>query len=249
MLSRVRLLSTEVDTYTFDETIEQMIQIVEQRKITQHVVVNANKINLLYKDPKLKKIVNSCELINADGQSVVWADKLFNKAIPERVTGIDLFEKMIEVAAEKQFRVYYLGSKPEVVKEVVMKHKNQYPELQVAGYMDGYFDRNKSSEIAKEIAGTNADILFLAIPTPEKEYWLDQYKEILNIPLLIGVGGSFDVISGKVKRAPMWMQKIGMEWFYRLLQEPRRMFGRYFFGNLTFVGHVINEKRKLIVRR
>lgn len=193
--------------------------------------------------------MNSCELINADGQSVVWADKLFNKAIPERVTGIDLFEKMIEVAAEKNYRVYYLGSKPEVVKEVVMKHQHQYPELQVAGYMDGYFDRNESFEIAKEIAGTNADILFLAIPTPEKEYWLDQYKEILNIPLLIGVGGSFDVIAGKVKRAPVWMQKMGMEWFYRLIQEPRRMFCRYFFGNLTFIGHVINEKRKLFARR
>ncbi|EMF0110800.1 WecB/TagA/CpsF family glycosyltransferase [Enterococcus hirae] len=248
-MSRVKLLSTEVDTYTFDETIEQMIQIVEQRKMVQHVVVNANKINLLYKDPKLKKIVNSCELINADGQSVVWADKLFNKSIPERVTGIDLFEKIIEVAAEKNYRVYYLGSKPEVVKEVVMKHQNQYPKLQVAGYMDGYFDRNKSSEIAKEISDTHADILFLAIPTPEKEYWLDQYKETLNIPLLIGVGGSFDVIAGKVKRAPVWMQKIGMEWFYRLLQEPRRMFWRYFLGNLTFVGHVINEKRKLFARR
>lgn len=248
-MTRVKLLSAKVDTYTFDETIEQMIRIIEQRKITQHVVVNANKINLLYKEPKLKKIVNSCELINADGQSVVWADRLFNRAIPERVTGIDLFEKMIEVAAKKNYRVYYLGSKTDVVKEVVRRHQEEYPALKVAGYMDGYFDRNKSVEVAEEIAATHPDILFLAIPTPEKEYWLDQYKEILNIPLLIGVGGSFDVVAGKVKRAPRWMQKIGMEWFYRFSQEPRRMFHRYFFGNLTFLGHVIDEKRKSLVRR
>lgn len=248
-MSRVKLLNTEVDTYTFEETIDKMIQIIEEKKITQHVVINANKINLLYQDPELRRIVNSCELINADGQSVVWADKLFNKSIPERVTGIDLFENLVEVAAKKNFRVYYLGSKPEIVKEVVRKHQEQYPSLQVAGYMDGYFDRGKSSDIAREIASTNADILFLAIPTPEKEYWLDQNKELLSIPLLIGVGGSFDVVAGKVERAPRWMQKIGMEWFYRFLQEPKRMFRRYFFGNLLFIRHVISEKGKLLVRK
>ncbi|EGP5401497.1 MAG: WecB/TagA/CpsF family glycosyltransferase [Enterococcus faecium] len=248
MDKRVKLLGTSVDAFTFDETIEKMIEVIKKRQVTQHVVLNANKINLMYKDEKLKKIIEGCGIINADGQSVVWADRLFNHVVPERVTGIDLFEKLVEVAANAGFHVFYLGATQDVVEKVIAKHKKDYPELQIAGYRNGYFDKEKSEEIVKEIADSSADILFLAIPSPDKEYWLDKYKESLNVPLLIGVGGSFDVVAGKVKRAPKFFQKMGLEWFYRFIQEPHKMFKRYFFGNLEFIGHVIAEKRKSLLK-
>lgn len=244
MNKRVQLLGTTVDTYTFEETIDKMIEVIQKRQITQHVVLNANKINLIYKDEKLKKIIENCGIINADGQSVVWADRFFNQAIPERVTGIDLFEKMVEVAESHGFRVYYLGATQEVVERVVNLHKGKYPNLQVAGYRNGYFDKENSEGLVKEISSSTPDILFLAIPSPDKEFWLDKYKDLLNIPLLIGVGGSFDVVAGKAKRAPEFYQKAGLEWFYRFIQEPRRMFKRYFIGNITFLGHVTSEKRR-----
>lgn len=246
MSKRVDLLGTKVDAFTFNETIQKMIDIIERKEITQHVVLNANKINLLYKNPELKAIIEDCGIINADGQSVVWADKFFNKMLPERVTGIDLFEKMVSVSAEKEFRVYYLGATEEVVSDVARIHKKRYPNLIIAGFNNGYFDQENSAKLVNEIADTKPDILFLAIPSPAKEFWLDKYKEQLNIPLLIGVGGSFDVVAGKAKRAPKLFQKLGLEWFYRFIQEPRRMFKRYFFGNIEFIGHIMTEKRRAI---
>lgn len=244
MEKRVAFMGTYIDALTLEETIERMLKIIENRKPTQHVVLNANKINLLYHDQKLKEIINHCGLINADGQSIVWADRLFNKAVPERVTGIDLFQRLIDEAAEKQLAVYYLGAEKEVVEKVVQTHRTQYPNLKIAGYKDGYFNRANSYDVAREISQSKPDILFMAVPSPEKEYWLNEYSQILNIPLLVGVGGSFDVIAGKTKRAPERYQKLGMEWFYRLIQEPRKMYKRYFIGNLMFIYYVFIEKGK-----
>ncbi|MSD83872.1 WecB/TagA/CpsF family glycosyltransferase [Lactobacillus curvatus] len=224
------------------ESLEIIEDIIKAGKPTQHVVLNANKVNILKNDLQLRKIINSCPLVNADGQSIVWAGRLLGYDVPERVTGIDLFTALVSKSAEKGYKVFYFGGEEQVVKEVIKLHQAQYPALKVVGYRNGFFDDSESERIAEEIQKSGADILFVAFPSPKKEYWINQYQEIMKVPFAMGVGGSFDVIAGKTKRAPKWLQKIGLEWFYRFVQEPKRMFRRYIIGNITFLKFVIHEK-------
>ena len=217
---------------------------IEQGTPAQHVSINAGKINLMRKDPSLRSIVNRAALITADGQSIVWASKYLGCPVPERVTGIDLFRELVKLAAEKGWRPYYLGATAEVV-EAVVKHDQQlYPDLNVAGFHHGYFSEDESLDVAKEIARTQPDLLFVAFSSPQKEIWLDTFSEVLQVPFAMGVGGSFDIVAGKTKRAPLWMQRSGLEWFYRFAQEPVRMFDRYIIGNLRFLQYVWGEKRR-----
>ncbi|WP_348921851.1 WecB/TagA/CpsF family glycosyltransferase [Enterococcus rotai] len=243
-MNRIMFMNTYVDTYDFNQTLQKMEEMIASKRISQHVVINANKVNMMYHSSKLRNIVNNSELISADGQSIVWASRILGKSVPERVTGIDLFEALIVKAAEKGYRVYYLGAEQKVLDKLIQIHQEKYPTLQVAGSQHGYFDRSKSSEIADNIRESTADILFVAFSSPEKELWLDKYKKQMEVPLLIGVGGSFDVVSGKISRAPKWMQKSGLEWFYRFINEPVRLFKRYIVGNLVFCKNVFMEKVK-----
>lgn len=236
-------MNTFVDGYNLDETINEIKKVIQTRTITQHVVINANKINLMYKDAKLRKIINNCSLINADGQSIVWANKFLNNSTEcNRVTGIDLFENLVKVAAEEGYKVFYLGAKECVVKKVVEIHQLKYPELRIAGYHDGYFNKEDCKGLIQEIRESKADILFVAFPSPQKEFWIHRNKFELNVPIQIGVGGSFDVVCGNIRRSPKWLQDIGMEWFYRWIFEPKRLFKRYFIGNTQFIYHLFLEK-------
>lgn len=242
---RVQLLGSELDPLTMKETLREIEQLILRGEPTQHVVINASKINLMAKDPVLQNIVSQSPLINADGQSIVWAGRFLGHNIPERVAGIDLFQELVKEAAEKGWRPYYFGATEKVVQDVVKKHQQMYPKLQVAGFRNGYFDSGESIQIAKDIRESEADILFVAFSSPKKEMWIHDYQPIMQVPFAMGVGGSFDVLAGKTKRAPKWMQSTGLEWFYRFIQEPRRMFKRYIIGNFIFVKHVWREKRKM----
>ncbi|MBC1501991.1 WecB/TagA/CpsF family glycosyltransferase [Listeria weihenstephanensis] len=241
-MTRTFLLGSYVDSLTMQETVDQVENIIQIGKPVQHVVINASKINLMAENKELANIVNTSPLINADGQSIVWAMKFLGHEACERVTGIDLFENLVKLSNEKGYRVYYFGAKEEVVHEVIQLHQKKYPNLQVAGYRNGYFEDADSEEIARDIQKSKADIVFVAFSSPKKEQWIHAYKEMMNVPFVMGVGGSFDVIAGVTKRAPRWMQKTGLEWFYRFMQEPRRMFKRYFVGNLSFMWKVIKER-------
>lgn len=239
---RVSLLGSQLDCLTMDETLEVVDAIIKKRVPTQHVVINASKINLMAKNEWLRTIVNSCPLINADGQSIVWAGRFLGIHVPERVAGIDLFSELVEKAAKEGLRLYYFGGEEEVVQKVIQLHQEAYPQLKIVGFRNGYFKEDESSKIAQDICDSQADILFVAFSSPKKEFWIHKYKEQMNIPFMMGVGGSFDVIAGKTQRAPKWMQKLGFEWFFRLLQEPRRMFSRYLKGNTLFLVKVLKEK-------
>ncbi|WP_039880601.1 WecB/TagA/CpsF family glycosyltransferase [Listeria fleischmannii] len=237
------MLGSYVNGLTMAETLIEVEKIIQNKIPTQHVVINASKINLMAKDEELRDIINACPLINADGQSIVMAGRFLGHDIPERVAGIDLFTNLVALCAKEGYRPYYFGATQEVVEEVVARHKQQYPELDVAGYRNGYFEESESEQIALDIRESSADILFVAFSSPKKEFWIDRYLQVMNVPFAMGVGGSFDVIAGKTKRAPKWMQKSGLEWFYRLIQEPHRMFGRYIKGNTSFLIKVMKEKR------
>jgi len=232
---RYPILNTYVNALTMDETVQEVEKIIKSRIPTQHVVINALKVNLMNDDPKEKEIVNACPLINADGASILWAAKQLDVPVPERVTGVDLFLKLIEVSAEKGYKVYLFGAKENVVKKTEAVLKEKYPTLQIVGRRNGYFTEADEPKIVEDMKNSGADMMFVAFSSPKKEYWINKYLKELNIPFVMGVGGSFDIVAGQTKRAPKWMQDHGLEWFYRFIQEPRRMFKRYIIGNAKFI--------------
>ena len=239
---RVKFINTYVDALTMKETLQKIEEYIENKACVQHVVINAGKVNLMQENEELTKIINECPMINADGQSIVWGSKILGNPLPERVAGIDIFTELVKISAEKGYRPYFFGAKEEVVTEVVRKFKEEYPNLQVAGYRNGYFNKEESVQIAEDIRKSNADILFVAFSSPMKEFWIKEYMPIMKVPFAMGVGGSFDVRAGKTTRAPKWMQKHGLEWFHRFIQEPKRMFKRYVVGNFKFCNIVVKEK-------
>jgi len=194
---RTKFLEYNIDNLTFDETIDKIIDLINLGKTSQHVVLNAAKITLMERDKKLAKIVNSCDLISADGISIVWTSKFLGNKIKERVTGIDLFSRLLEIADQKRYRIYLLGADEGVIKNSVKKIREKYKELTIAGYRNGFFNEEDEVNIVNEINQSNSHILFVGISTPKKEYFLDKYKNKFNVPFCMGVGGSLDITAGR----------------------------------------------------
>lgn len=232
---RFPILNTYVNALSLDETVAEVEKIVAAGVPTQHVVVNASKVNLMEADPKLAEIVNACPLINADGASVVWAAKKLGVPLMERVTGIDLFQRLVELSSEKGYKLYLFGAKEEVVVKVKEIFEERYPGICIVGYRNGYFTEADEAQIVADMAASGADMMFVAFSSPKKEYWVHRYLGQIGIPFVMGVGGSFDVVAGVTDRAPKWMQDHGLEWFYRFIQEPGRLWKRYIVGNAKFV--------------
>ena len=242
MLNRIHILNTSIDNLSMKETLEIIDKRITSKQCLHHVVVNAGKIVAMQGDEQLMQSVNEADLINADGQAVVWASKVLGKPLKERVAGIDLMSNLVQLAHTKGYKIFFLGATQEVLTKVVDTYSNQYSESIIAGYRNGYFSRDEEEEIAQQIANSGAQILFVAISSPTKENFIYTHRHILaKVNFVMGVGGSFDVVSGLVKRAPVWMQNTGLEWLYRLIQEPKRMWKRYLVGNTKFVLLVIKE--------
>lgn len=232
---RYQILNTYVNALSLDETIAEVEGIIQRGVPTQHVVVNASKVNLMEADKELASIVNDCPLINADGASIVWAAKRLGVPLSERVTGIDLFLELVKLSADRGYKIYLFGAKEEVVTKVKRIFEEKYPDLQIVGYRNGYFSEADEPQIVADMAASGADMMFVAFSSPKKEYWVHKYLNQIGIPFVMGVGGSFDVVAGVTDRAPEWMQNHGLEWFYRFVQEPKRLWKRYIVGNTKFV--------------
>ncbi|WP_299455633.1 WecB/TagA/CpsF family glycosyltransferase [uncultured Microscilla sp.] len=240
---RVHFLSTPVDCLTLRETIDKIEHAIDNHQQIHRTDVNAGKIVMMHEDKELHNSVVNADIINADGQSVVWASKILKKPVPERVTGIDLMEELMVTANKKSYSVFFFGATEEIVSKVVQIYTKKYGERILAGFRNGYFSKDEEESIAQQIAQSNADLLFVGMGSPQKENFLYKYRKTFsNVSFVMGVGGSFDVIAGKVKRAPKWMQKAGLEWFYRLIQEPKRLWKRYAVGNYKFIKLVLAEK-------
>jgi N-acetylglucosaminyldiphosphoundecaprenol N-acetyl-beta-D-mannosaminyltransferase len=234
MNSRVEVMGCHIDNLSMQETLQKIEGFIQARTPHQHVVVNVDKLVKAYRQPQLRAVINRCDLVNADGMPVVWASRLLGRPLKERVTGIDLFEALMRRAAVKGWRVFLLGAREEVVHGVKTLYEGRLPALQVVGYRNGYWSAEEESQIVADIAVTRPDLLFVAISSPIKEQFLDRYQAQMKIPFAMGVGGTFDVAVGRVKRAPLWMQHSGLEWFYRFAQEPVRLFRRYFIDGMAF---------------
>lgn len=207
----------------------------------QHVAVNVAKIVKTRHDSLLKHDIEQSDIIGVDGMGAVWGCRLLGIPIPERVAGIDLMQVLLRLAAERGYRPYILGARPEVLRGAVENIRKLYPQLAFAGYRHGYFTAAEEPEVVEEIQRSRPDMLFIAMPTPQKERFLHRHRDALGVPFLMGVGGSVDVLAGRVTRAPRWMQSAGMEWVYRVLQEPRRLWRRYLVTNTAYAGLLAKE--------
>ncbi len=240
-IKRIDVLGCPMDVATMEQTVSTIADRIEKRTFTQHAVVNVAKIVNMRKDPELDESVRSCDIINIDGIGAMLGARIMGHDVPERVAGVDLFYGLLKRSAELNYSVYLLGAKEEVVTETRRRVEKLYPDLTVAGHHHGYFWDDEAA-VVKDIRESGARLLFVAITSPKKENFINKWQGQLGVDLVMGVGGTFDVAAGKVKRAPIWMQKYGLEWLFRVIQEPRRMWKRYLITNSTFAWLLIKAK-------
>ena len=233
------LLGIPVDALTMEEVLDRIDKTILERGRLRIGVVNAAKLVNMRRDATLRQDVLSSDLILADGMSVVWASRLLGRPLPERVTGIDLMLGMLLRGAAMGHRVYCLGATEEVLERVAARTATDYPGLGLAGWRHGYFGPDEEPWVAAAIAAARADILLVAMTSPRKEHFMARWGDQLGVPVCHGVGGSFDILAGKVRRAPERWQRLGLEWLYRVRQEPRRLWRRYLVTNTLFCAIVL----------
>lgn len=233
---RAELLGLSFDTVTMNAAVARCLELCRAPRASHMVMtINASHLCMMRHDPELATACRAGQLIVADGMSVVWALRASGQEAPERVAGVDLMAHLLGAAAEHGLRVYFLGAKPEVVKTLVERSRVLHPKLQIAGFRDGYFGPDDHQDIVEEIRASGAHMLFVGMPTPFKEIWCERHRQRLEVPVIMGVGGSFDVLAGFIKRAPRWAQSLGLEWLWRLMMEPRKLWKRYLTTNSEFI--------------
>jgi N-acetylglucosaminyldiphosphoundecaprenol N-acetyl-beta-D-mannosaminyltransferase len=223
-----------VDLLTSAAFLKEVSQIIDDQsgpKVVQFI--NGNKIAQVRQDPDMARIMWKADYALVDGQPLLPMGRMLGVKIPERIDGIGLMGKLLKLADDRKGSVYLLGAKQEVLDKCIAKIRTTYPNLRIAGSRNGYFSEKEMPGVVANIRATKPDILFLGMGSPMKERFADKYAADLGASIIQGVGGSFDVMADLVKRAPVWMQRIGMEWFFRVMQEPRRMFWRYATTNAT----------------
>lgn len=235
-LEKRQLFGLLFDRATMQEAIDACVGWCTAPRTSHTVItVNASHVCMMRRDAELRDACEAGDLILADGMSVVWTFRLARAPLPERVTGCDLMTRLLEEAGRRRLRVYFLGARREVVAELAASSQARYPGLVVAGARDGYFRETDHAAIADEIRASRPDLLFIGMPSPFKETWCERWRDQLDVPVIMGVGGSFDVLAGYVRRAPRWMQRAGLEWAWRLLMEPRKMWRRYLVTNSEYL--------------
>ncbi|MEM7164053.1 MAG: WecB/TagA/CpsF family glycosyltransferase [Planctomycetota bacterium] len=248
-ISHQLLFGIPIHVCTTAEAVQSCLHAVETNAPVHIGCVNAAKIVKMRRDSLLRDSVLSSDLILADGIAVVWASRVLGRPLPERVTGIDLFTNLLAAAAQRQQSIYLLGATPDVLAQLITRITTEYPGVRIAGSHHGYFNETEEADIARDISAAGADYLFVGITSPKKERFLAQWQGQLDVRVCHGVGGSFDVLAGAVRRACGAWQRLGLEWLFRLLQEPRRLWKRYLVTNTKFLLLLLGEVFRRIVGR
>jgi N-acetylglucosaminyldiphosphoundecaprenol N-acetyl-beta-D-mannosaminyltransferase len=246
---RVNLLNVPLDVLSLEETVERAVNAIRTRTRTQHVAMNVAKFVKLRMDDVLRTDVIESDIVGIDGMGVVLGLRLGGVSGVDRVPGVDLMMSLLRTCAREGFRPYFLGGTAKVVREAADRACRRFPGLIMAGIRDGYFSQEQEAAIVDEIRSSGADCLFVGMPTPRKERFLHAYRDALSVPFIMGVGGSFDVLAGSVSRAPAWMQHTGLEWLYRIYQEPKRMWWRYLSTNTVYAGLLLNIVARRLVSK
>jgi N-acetylglucosaminyldiphosphoundecaprenol N-acetyl-beta-D-mannosaminyltransferase len=233
------LLGAPIDSVTLAEAVAEIDRRIVGDETAQHMSLNAAKLLKRDRDEVLREAIDQCELITADGQAVVWAGRVLGVPLPERVTGIDLMAALLLLAEERGYGIFLLGARESVSAEAAEVIRRRHPEIRIVGRHHGYYPADAEPEVVAEIAAARPSILLVALETPAKELFLARHRGSLEIPFVMGVGGAFDVLAGVRRRAPRWMQRAGLEWLFRLAQDPRRLARRYVVGNTQFIWLVL----------
>ncbi len=222
MNEKVEILGSPVDVLTMQSTVQQIADSIAERQTCQVVTANAEILYAAWRDPQLFLVLHDAQLVTADGMGVVLASRLLGQSLPERVAGYDLMHELAAYGQRLGWRIYLLGASPEVVRDAATKLQQLYPGIVIAGYRDGYFRSDQLTMVLHDIKQSQADILLAAMGAPKQDLWLHQHLAASGAAVGIGVGGSFDILAGKVERAPVWMQRAGLEWLFRLWKQPGR---------------------------
>ncbi|MEO1045703.1 MAG: WecB/TagA/CpsF family glycosyltransferase [Pseudomonadota bacterium] len=239
---RVELLDTPIDVLGFDETLERCEAAMASREQCVHVAMNAAKFVKMRSDRELHNDVTGADIIGIDGMGIVLALRILGLRDAPKVSGVDLMLALLAHCSASGRRPYILGARQDVLERAIATAQKRWPGLAMAGSRNGYFGPEDEADIVADIRASGADCLFIAMPTPRKERFLARYAREVEVPFIMGVGGSVDVLAGHVSRAPGWMQRNGLEWLHRLIQEPRKMFWRYASTNGRFLALVLGAR-------
>jgi N-acetylglucosaminyldiphosphoundecaprenol N-acetyl-beta-D-mannosaminyltransferase len=220
----IEMFGCTFDQVTLAEAVADVeAAIADRSTLTQSCGVNLDQLLKMQREPDFAQIILQCEQITADGQPIVWMSKLFGTPLPERVPSVDIMGAMLPVAVEKGYRIFMLGTKEELLVKAKANFAAAHPGIQIVGARNGYFKPEDEPEIVAEINAAKTDMLFIAISSPKKEEFVERNRDALEVPFVMGVGGAFDIAAGVYTRAPIWVQKAGIEWVWRFAQEPKRM--------------------------
>ncbi|MGM9525513.1 MAG: WecB/TagA/CpsF family glycosyltransferase [Peptococcaceae bacterium] len=222
MGERLEILGVGIDRIDSQQALQQIGEFIENGEPHQIVTANAEIIYQASKNEKMRNVINAAQMVTADGSGVVWASRQLGQPLAQRVTGIDLVNSICQQSAKEQWKIYILGSAPGVAATAAVNIRNKFPGCNIIGTHHGYFNAKEEKQILAELEQLKPDVLFVALGAPKQEYWIADHIQKLGIPVAMGIGGSMDVLSGNVKRAPKWMQKMSLEWLYRLLIQPTR---------------------------
>lgn len=242
---RVEVMGAPVDPWDMAQTVEATERLIDAGAFAHLMGVNADKLLQMRDDPWMDACVRGCEVVNADGASMVMAAERLGSPLPCRVAGIDLMRELCALAERRGYPVYLLGARPEVVTRTAEVLRGEFPEMRIAGAHDGYFGDSEWKDVAEDVRESGAAITFVGITSPKKERLIERFRELGLSGAFVGVGGSFDVVSGSIPRAPIWIQKANLEWAFRMAQEPGRLVKRYAVGNTRFLRLLHAEKKKM----
>ncbi len=239
------ILDVTVHRTTLDAVIERLDLFVRSGRPHQVVTVNMDFLRIARSDAGFRETLNGADLSVADGVPVIWASRLLGAPLLERVTGVDIVERGAALAAAHGYSIFLLGAEPGVAAEAAAKLTHRFPGLRIAGAYAppfGPFSDDEQARMLTMVRTARPDILFVAFGAPRQDIWIRQHLQSLGVPVCVGVGGAFNFIAGRLSRAPQWMQRSGMEWTYRLGQEPRRLWRRYLVGDLPIFLRIIGAR-------
>ncbi len=244
---RVNIGGVDIDKYSFSEVIEKITNHALEKGTPEYVVTpNADHILNLQKNSRFREIYRKAFLVVPDGVSLLWSAKFLQTPLNGRVNGTDLFEKLCAVAEEKGLKIFLLGGRPGAAEKAKQTLQARHPNLKITGtHCPPYGFESKPEELAlinSKIKAAQPDILFVGLGAPKQEYWIHAHYQQLGVPISVGIGVSFELVADMVKRAPVWMQRLGLEWLFRLIVEPERLWKRYIIGNPKFIWLILRQR-------
>lgn len=238
-MTRIKFMNTYIDNLTMDETIAEIDNLIRANHNSYVVTPNTDIITKLEVNDKFRKIVNNADLILADGQPLIWISKLYKTPIKEKVSGSDLFPNICKLAVQKGYSIYLLGAAEGVADKAAKRLAEKYKGLTIVGTYSPSFGFEKKPEevnkIINDIKTAHPSILVVGLGAPKQETFIYEHREEMNVPISFGLGATIDFEAGNIKRAPIWMRNHGMEWLYRITQDPKRLMKRYLVDDMKII--------------